>query len=43
MERLVWHLYRLYLPKDWAEDGARRDKAGVPEEIEFTARALEFC
>jgi hypothetical protein len=34
---------RVYLPKDWAEDGARRDKAGVPEEIEFTARALEFC
>src|SRR5713226_5609273 len=24
--------YRLYLPKDWAEDAARRSKVGVPEE-----------
>lgn len=30
--------YRLYLPKDWAEDVARRDKAGVPEEIEFKTK-----
>jgi SRSO17 transposase len=30
--------YRLYLPKDWAEDGARRDKAGVPEDIEFKTK-----
>jgi len=30
--------YRLYLPKDWAEDGARRDKAGVPVEIDFKTK-----
>lgn len=30
--------YRLYLPKDWAEDGARRDKAGVPLEIGFKTK-----
>jgi SRSO17 transposase len=30
--------YRLYLPKDWAEDGARRDKAGVPPEIAFKTK-----
>ncbi len=27
--------YRLYLPKDWAEDPDRRQKCGVPEKIEF--------
>src|SRR6185369_3899819 len=27
--------YRLYLPKEWAEDAQRRQKAEVPEEIEF--------
>jgi SRSO17 transposase len=27
--------YRLYLPKEWAEDTARRQKAEVPKEIEF--------
>src|SRR3979411_2666673 len=26
---------RLYLPKEWAEDGGRRHKAGVPDEINF--------
>jgi SRSO17 transposase len=27
--------YRLYLPKDWAEDIERREKAEVPEDVEF--------
>src|SRR4029077_2384013 len=27
--------YQLYLPQDWAEDGERRRKGHVPEEIEF--------
>src|SRR3954470_16366298 len=30
--------YRLYLPKDWAEDSARRDKAGVPLDIRFKTK-----
>jgi SRSO17 transposase len=30
--------YRLYLPKDWAEDDARRDKAGVPLDIGFKTK-----
>jgi SRSO17 transposase len=30
--------YRLYLPKDWAEDTARRQKAEVPDEIEFQTK-----
>src|SRR3977135_352461 len=30
--------YRLYLPKDWAEDGPRREKAGVPEDISFKTK-----
>jgi SRSO17 transposase len=37
--------YRLYLPKEWAEDRARRKKAGIPKEVAFktkTAIALDL-
>jgi SRSO17 transposase len=39
----TWHsslpvAYRLYLPKEWAEDRKRRKKAEVPEEIEFQTK-----
>ena len=30
--------YRLYLPKDWAENNKRRNKAGVPDEIAFQTK-----
>jgi SRSO17 transposase len=30
--------YRLYLPKDWAEDCERREKAEVPRQIEFQTK-----
>jgi SRSO17 transposase len=30
--------YRLYLPKEWAEDAVRRKKAHVPEEIAFKTK-----
>jgi len=30
--------YRLYLPKDWTENAERREKAEVPEEVEFRTK-----
>jgi SRSO17 transposase len=30
--------YRLYLPQSWANDAARRKKAGVPEDVEFKTK-----
>ena len=30
--------YQLYLPKDWANDVLRRDKAGVPKDIVFATK-----
>jgi SRSO17 transposase len=30
--------YRLYLPKDWTADRARRKKAGVPKQIKFKTK-----
>ncbi len=30
--------YRMYLPKEWAEDEARRKKAGIPEEVTFKTK-----
>src|SRR5712691_1424892 len=30
--------YRLYLPKEWAEDAERREKTEVPEEVKFQTK-----
>jgi SRSO17 transposase len=30
--------YRLYLPKEWAEDSERREKTEVPEEVRFQTK-----
>jgi SRSO17 transposase len=30
--------YRLYLPKEWAEDSARRKKTEVPKEVQFETK-----
>ena len=30
--------YQLYLPREWAEDAARRRKAGVPEDVVFRTK-----
>ena len=30
----------LYLPQQWAEDGARRRAAGIPDEIEFQTKPM---
>jgi SRSO17 transposase len=31
----------LYLPSEWAEDSARREEAGVPEEVSFATKGKQ--
>jgi hypothetical protein len=35
--------YRLYLPKEWADDPVRRTVAGVPDDIEFQTKPVIPC
>lgn len=30
--------YRLYLPKEWAEDARRREKTGIPQDVAFATK-----
>ena len=31
--------WRLYLPHEWADDGARRKQAGIPDKLQFASKA----